>query len=302
MQYHHQPLLIVQQQSSSSKSSSSPSSSLLPLASTPQSSKYQAHLLLRIDQQTLNETVENNTLFCTHIDAWKYFARDALSYNKFKIDTNKVDNNKNGATTATVIRTTTQDKEEKEKELLFAITKEKEEKKKTIALKERQHKLLESEQPGCVHTTMDLLKMALKLGPYCNSDLFYKVLKVTLQARSLDVRASPYDVSKYSVPTTILTAINNSSSSSSSYNNDDRVGGNNGDRNGEIDINDDDDGDNGEKDSSNLSFLKTIKIETSQGRIEYKQHQIKLMKQAQPIRKKLLKNYDQFIVLVDTDH
>ena len=40
---------------------------------------------------------------------------------------------------------------------------------------------------------MDLLKVALKLGPFCDSELFRRVLSITLEARELDVAASPYD-------------------------------------------------------------------------------------------------------------
>lgn len=43
---------------------------------------------------------------------------------------------------------------------------------------------------------MDLLKIALKLGPFCEPRLFREVLALTVDARSLDVAASPYETSK----------------------------------------------------------------------------------------------------------
>jgi hypothetical protein len=127
----------------------------------PPSSKYQSHMELRIDQETINITVEANTLFCTHVDAWKFFSKEALPRNQFFQQ--KSDNNR---------------KTDAE-ELPIA--------------EERQGWLLRSEQSACVHTTMDLLKIALKLGPFCDPGLFRRVLALTVEARFLDVAASPYD-------------------------------------------------------------------------------------------------------------
>jgi hypothetical protein len=53
------------------------------------------------------------------------------------------------------------------------------------------------EQPACVHAHMDLLKMVLKLQPFCDSNLLVRVLAVALEARKLDVSASPYDATHY---------------------------------------------------------------------------------------------------------
>lgn len=44
---------------------------------------------------------------------------------------------------------------------------------------------------------MDLLKIILRLQPFCDSDLFLRVLTMSLDARRLDVAASPYDARKY---------------------------------------------------------------------------------------------------------
>jgi hypothetical protein len=56
---------------------------------------------------------------------------------------------------------------------------------------------LRLEQGGCVHAHMDMLKIGLKLGPFVDSGLMADVLGVALDARRLDVAASPYDVSAY---------------------------------------------------------------------------------------------------------
>lgn len=58
---------------------------------------------------------------------------------------------------------------------------------------------LRLEQPACVHAHMDLLKIALRLQPFCGADLLAQVLAIALEARRLDVAASPYDASAYGV-------------------------------------------------------------------------------------------------------
>lgn len=50
------------------------------------------------------------------------------------------------------------------------------------------------EQPGCVHASMDLFKYALRIFPTIPSELLADALSVALEARVLDMRASPYDL------------------------------------------------------------------------------------------------------------
>lgn len=50
------------------------------------------------------------------------------------------------------------------------------------------------EQPGCLHANMDLYKWAYKAYPYLPSDLLLDCFALALQARVLDMRASPYDL------------------------------------------------------------------------------------------------------------
>lgn len=56
---------------------------------------------------------------------------------------------------------------------------------------------IDSEQPGCLHATMDLYKWCYKLGPLVNSELLMDCLELAAAARELDMRASPYDLAEY---------------------------------------------------------------------------------------------------------
>jgi len=51
------------------------------------------------------------------------------------------------------------------------------------------------EQPGCLHASMDLYKWAYKLGPAVAGDLLLECFRLARDARELDMRASPYDLS-----------------------------------------------------------------------------------------------------------
>src|SRR5664280_3036790 len=50
------------------------------------------------------------------------------------------------------------------------------------------------EQPGCLHATMDLYKLAYKLSPALASDLTADCFDLARQVRELDMRAAPYDL------------------------------------------------------------------------------------------------------------
>jgi hypothetical protein len=66
---------------------------------------------------------------------------------------------------------------------------------------------LQNEQPGCIHVTMDLYKWAMKSMPWVPSDLAADTLALAHEARSVDMRASPYDFSAVGlVPICIETA------------------------------------------------------------------------------------------------
>ncbi len=54
--------------------------------------------------------------------------------------------------------------------------------------------VLELEQPGCLHATMDLYKWAGQLGPAVPSDLLLDCFDLARDVRVLDMQASPYDL------------------------------------------------------------------------------------------------------------
>ena len=56
------------------------------------------------------------------------------------------------------------------------------------------------EQPGCLHANMDLYKWAWKIAPAVPGDLLLDCFELAKDIRYLDMQASPYDVSKFSLP------------------------------------------------------------------------------------------------------
>jgi hypothetical protein len=55
----------------------------------------------------------------------------------------------------------------------------------------------EFDQPGCIHVTMDLYRFAHKIAPWCPSELIADSFLLAAEARQIDMRASPYDLSGY---------------------------------------------------------------------------------------------------------
>jgi hypothetical protein len=58
----------------------------------------------------------------------------------------------------------------------------------------------DDEQPGCLHTNMDLYKWAYKLIPLVGSDLLADCFALAKEIRELDMRASPYDLTDLGYP------------------------------------------------------------------------------------------------------
>ncbi len=56
---------------------------------------------------------------------------------------------------------------------------------------------VEMEQPGCVHTNMDLYKWAAKAMPWVGSELLLDCFEQAIELRDLDMRASPYDLTAW---------------------------------------------------------------------------------------------------------
>lgn len=54
----------------------------------------------------------------------------------------------------------------------------------------------EMEQPGCIHSNMDLYKWAFKMHPWVPSSLILQAFELAVQARHIDMQASPYDLSE----------------------------------------------------------------------------------------------------------
>jgi len=50
------------------------------------------------------------------------------------------------------------------------------------------------EQPGCLHANMDLFKYAMWFQPYVPGELVLDCFALAVQAREIDMRASPYDL------------------------------------------------------------------------------------------------------------
>lgn len=55
----------------------------------------------------------------------------------------------------------------------------------------------ENEQPGCLHTNMDLYKWAFKGFPWISSNLIRRAFILAVEARFVDMKASPYDLSSH---------------------------------------------------------------------------------------------------------
>ncbi len=56
------------------------------------------------------------------------------------------------------------------------------------------------EQSGCLHANMDLYKWAFKLAPFSSSELVADCFELASRIRTLDMRASPYDLTALGYP------------------------------------------------------------------------------------------------------
>jgi hypothetical protein len=59
--------------------------------------------------------------------------------------------------------------------------------------------LAEHDQKGCIHVTMDLYRYAYKFAPWCSGELIADAFLLARQARTIDMRASPYDLRDYGI-------------------------------------------------------------------------------------------------------
>lgn len=117
----------------------------------------------------------------------------------------------------------------------------------------------ESDQPGCLHVHMDLFKWAIKIYPFVSSCLLVDALELALRAREIDMRASPYDLSFYTMPGGSNPALVPSKNL-------------------------------GENFSS-----RPIMIEHREGKLEYQRFQVELYAASIPIRERLIQSYEEFL-------
>ncbi|MBO6795125.1 MAG: 3-methyladenine DNA glycosylase [Balneolaceae bacterium] len=55
------------------------------------------------------------------------------------------------------------------------------------------------EQPGCIHSNMDLYKWAFKGFPWISSDTVFAAFQLANEARTVDMKASPYDLREHGI-------------------------------------------------------------------------------------------------------
>ncbi|MGJ8696442.1 MAG: 3-methyladenine DNA glycosylase [Verrucomicrobiaceae bacterium] len=104
---------------------------------------------LRLPQEEIDALVASRPVTCSHFDAFRFFAPDAVAFNKLS---------------------------------------------PTLLTRE------EHEQPGCIHANMDLYKWAYKSSPWISCDLLRETLFFAIEAREIDMRAAPYDLSDWGYP------------------------------------------------------------------------------------------------------
>jgi hypothetical protein len=55
----------------------------------------------------------------------------------------------------------------------------------------------EMDQPACIHVNMDLYRFCYKVAPWIESELLADAFALACSGRELDMRASPYDLTKF---------------------------------------------------------------------------------------------------------
>ncbi len=150
---------------------------------------------------------------------------------------------------------------------------------------------LKHEQPGCVHATMDLFKWAMKLHPWCGSELVADCLALARDARLVDMRASPYDLTKLtarqrrrhdrvdrdrdqaSINKGFDLMVDTGSTGDEAYNNEEEERG----------------------EGTALFDVSPICVESREGRAEYQRLQEELYRRAIPLRRRLIGEYRTFL-------
>lgn len=232
-----------------------------PDSPPPSSLQYQAHLPLRISQDIINEQVERKGVRCTHLDALRFFAPEARKWNHYG-------------------RLSEEGEEEKGYNLDNTLQPSSPLTLTSSSTRLTRNDQLHLEQKGCLHANMDLFKMAVRLQPFISSELLVETLIVALQARTLDVEASPYDVSGYA-------GIKWSSGNDAVVSD---IGGDMRHYNS-MDVA----ADGGLSLVNGMRQLGAVEVETEEGRKIYQKRQLEVMRGGDIVRKKLLHAYNEFL-------
>ncbi|KAL7517577.1 hypothetical protein ACHAWX_002494 [Stephanocyclus meneghinianus] len=236
-----------------------------PSSTPPPSGKYQSHLSLRIPQCVINEQVERKGVRCTHIDALRFFAPEARKWNWYgsledlsqeeracgTVAKRNVEEHLSSARDATSRPRDDDDPRSMRRSASTVLTRTDQ---------------LHLEQKACLHANMDLFKIAWRLQPFVSSTLLTEALAVALQARTLDVEASPYDVTGYH---------------GLCWSHDVNVA-----ESGEIGV------------PCGTMPLGAVEVETEEGRKEYRRRQAQVMQRGEVVRKKLVRAYSDFLMEV----
>ncbi|KAL3787488.1 hypothetical protein HJC23_001138 [Cyclotella cryptica] len=238
----------------------------------PPSSKYQSHLSLRIPQRVINEQVERRGIRCTHIDALRFFAPEARKWNWYgSLEDLSEEEWKSGMLAKRNVKehlsfmqdsNTYQGDDPQEDNPSPSIQSPPPPSSANTVLTRTDQ--LHLEQKACLHANMDLFKIAWRLQPFLSSTLLAEALAVALQARTLDVEASPYDVSDY-----VGLCWSNDVTCAEGRS--------------EIGM------------PCGTRPLGAVKVETEEGRKEYQWRQAEVMKRGEIVRKKLLDAYSDFL-------
>ena len=113
---------------------------------------------------------------------------------------------------------------------------------------------------------MDLFRYAVKLWPYIPSPLLADAFELAVDARVLDMRASPYDLSEYHAQPADATRSSEAADA-----------------------------------GSGVFDLSPVRIETAAGRREYQEQQAALAARSQPVRRRLIEAYQEAIDVWDKD-